>query len=157
MSRDLRGRPLVWFVVGVLVQASAWRWLAPTAKCYLVAGSCVWQVDQTASPYFVGDLLFGGLGLLIGLLIGRRFAMRWWQAGIGAQLAAAGLGLLASFLAMRLGVLGSHVQPIDARTAVDGLALRSVAFLLAWPLGMQLAVVWRASDAVQQAELQTRD
>lgn len=152
MNRQLRSRPLSWFVVGLIVQAAGWRLLAPSAKCYLVDGACVWQVDQTTSPYFIGDVIFGGLGLVIGLLIGRRFALRWWEAGIRAQVAVALLGLAASFLAMRLGAFGATLQPIDARTAIDALTLRSVAFLLAWPLAVQFAVVWRASDAVQHAE-----
>jgi disulfide bond formation protein DsbB len=100
-------------------------------------------MDQTSSPYFFADLIFGGFGLGIGLIAGWTYSLRLQVSRISqlsAALLAIGLGWVSSTAIASL----SHVQLQANSLGIDGLSLRSTSMLFVWPLAVQLLVVFRS-------------
>ena len=138
--RFIRGLALYVFI-GLLLGV-VWARLAPRAECYLSEGKCAAMVDEVTNAYFYADLIFGALGFLAGLILGIRFARRWWEAGFLFQLLMAATATLASFVAMFAGQWLNPQVNLTATTALDALSIRSQAVLLVWAFTQQVIVVY---------------
>lgn len=143
------GIALIAYLVSIPAIAAGWHVLAPRAECYFADGKCVWQMDQTSSPYFFADLVFAGLAALAGLTIGWFLAHKL-QKSIKAQLVFALFGYLSAYFAAQLGKSWNHVQLLVEPYAIDALTLRSTAMLFVWPMLVQMFVVFR--ERVQTAD-----
>ncbi|MEY3407118.1 MAG: hypothetical protein RL038_179 [Actinomycetota bacterium] len=141
------------YLVSIPLIAAVWHFTAPRAECYISEGECVWQMDQTSSPYFFADLVFGGTVTVIALLIGWFLASKL-QKSIKAQLAFAALGYAAAFAAAKLGESFNSLELLEEPYAIDALELRSTAMLFLWPMWVQMFVVFRErkSGNVQSAD-----
>lgn len=141
------------YLAATLVQAVGWYLLAPDALCYVQEGQCIWQMDQSSSPYFFADLIFGAFGLAIGLLAGWIFASRL-QASRFSQLFAALLAIGLGWIASQVVAALTEVQLLESSLGFDELTLRSTSMLFVWPLAVQLLVVFRTpKPTVSTSEL----
>lgn len=148
-------RLILWYLVAAALQSALWYILAPDALCYVQEGECIWQMDQTSSPYFFADLIFGGLGLVLGLGFGWRYARQLQNSKL-SQLSAAALALGLGWLGSWSIAIATDVVLQPNSLGIDGLSLRSVSMLFAWPLAVQLLVVFRnPNELVSESELRS--
>jgi hypothetical protein len=146
--RFIRGLALYVFI-GLLIGV-AWAQIAPRAECYLFEGECVAMVDEVTNAYFYADLIFGAMAFVAGLVLGMRFARRWWEAGFLFQVLMAATATLASFVAMFAGQWLNPQTSLTTTTAIDALTVRSQAVLLVWAFTQQLVVVYIGNKQVSQ-------
>lgn len=138
---------VVLYLLTIPVIAAAWHYLAPRAECYVNEENiCIWQVDQTSSPYFFADATFGGIGLVVGLLLGfvvaKSLQPSWFN-----QISFAGLGIAVGWVAATVAESFNSVELLESPFAIDALEMRSTAMLFVLPLIVQLFVVFRTPNA----------
>jgi hypothetical protein len=131
------------YLLSIPVIAAGWHYLAPRAECYVNDENiCIWQVDQTSSPYFFADAIFGGVALVVGLLLAFVVA-RSLQPSWRNQLTFAGLGIAIGWVAKTVAESFNAVELLESPFAIDALEMRSTAMLFVLPLVVQLFVVFR--------------
>jgi hypothetical protein len=148
---------LLLYVLSVPLLAAGWHFLAPRSECYVNEDNiCIWQVDQTSSPYFFADATFGAIALAIGIFLGwvvARFLQSSWQK----QIVFAGLGVAVGWTAKTIAESFNSVELLESPFAIDALEMRSMGMLFVLPLIVQLFVVFRNPGNVETADVSTSE
>ena len=131
--------------VAAFIMFLTWFLFAPRPDCYYQKGKCVYFVTQN-SDFFMVDLWFAGLALIIGLLFGFGFGKAWYKAGIAFQIFVAVFATALSWAVVFVGGLASPAEKIDSYTRIANLELRAVGALFMWAFTTQMVMVFRGQD-----------